>query len=72
MAERGDNQGILTDMVRADLQGLVASHDKSNFLGFFMRKQANVSGATLLPFSGCAIEPEKLRSPVMCGWIKVD
>lgn len=55
---------ILTDVIRADLEGLIASHDKTDLLCFFMAKEANVTSPALLPFSGFRVESEEFSAPV--------
>lgn len=48
----------LTDVICADFQSLVASHYNSDFLGFFVGKQANITRSTLFPLSRWGIESE--------------
>jgi len=52
-------------MIRANFQGFVASHHEPDFLGLFMREQANIASSTFLPFGGFAVESEELCAPFL-------
>lgn len=54
-----------TDMVGADLQSLIPTHNKSDFATLLVLEQSDVTGTTLLPLSSVLVESEKLRSPVI-------
>lgn len=47
-------------MVGADLQGLVTAHDKTGLLVLLVLQQTDVTGTTLLPLLGFAVELEEL------------
>jgi hypothetical protein len=53
----------LTQMVCANLERLIASHDETNLLVFFMLEDTHFPGAALLPFGGSSIKPEQFGSP---------
>lgn len=52
-----------TEVVGADLQGLVPAHDKANLLGLLVGKQTDVTGTAFLPFRRGRLEAEELRAP---------
>ena len=62
---RVETSQSLTDVICADLQGLVASHYNPDLLGFFMRKQTYIACSTLFPLGRSSIKSEKLGSPVL-------
>lgn len=47
-------------MVGADLKGLITAHDQAGLLVFLVLEQTHVTGTTLLPFIGIAVESEQL------------
>jgi len=47
-------------MVRADLERLVPSHNKSSLAILFVLEQPDISSTTLLPLARLAVELEKL------------
>lgn len=60
---------MLTGVVRAHFEGLVASHDKANLLGLLMGEEFDFTGATFLPFRIASVEAEELCSPARNhGW----
>ena len=54
---------MLTEVIRADLEGLIASHHETDFLGLLVLQQTDVARTALLPFRGLSREPEELRPP---------
>ena len=52
----------LTDVVRANLERLVPSHDQSNLLGLFVLEQTNIARSSLLPLKVGLDESEELGS----------
>lgn len=63
-----DKIQLLTEVVRTDLQSLVASHNEPNLLGLLVLKQTDVSSATFLPLGRLAVETEELGAPA--GYMK--
>ena len=59
--------GSLTIVVRADLMGLVSSHNQPNLLRFLVLQQLDITSTTFLPLAGVAIKLEKLCSPTLIG-----
>ena len=56
---------MLTEVIRADLEGLIASHHETNFLGLLVLQQTDVARTTLLPLRRLGREPEELRPPMV-------
>lgn len=53
----------LTDVVRADLEGLVPSHDEPDLSSGGRLEDLDLSGSTLLPLGRRLVESEQLGSP---------
>jgi hypothetical protein len=49
-------------VVGADLEGLVSSHHQTGLLVLLVLQQSHITGTTLLPLPGFAVELEKLRA----------
>jgi len=47
-------------VVGADLEGLITAHDKAGLLVLLVLQQTHITGTTLLPFLGLAVELEQL------------
>jgi hypothetical protein len=50
----------LTVVVGADLEGLVTAHDEASLLVLLVLQQTDITGTTLLPLLGLAVELEQL------------
>ena len=53
-----------TEVVRANLEGLVASHHETNLLGFLVLEETNVSSSSFLPLGRATIETEEFGTPI--------
>ncbi len=63
--KRLDGTGdVLTEVVGADFESLIASHHETDFLGLLVLQQTDVARTTLLPLRSLSREPEELRPPV--------
>lgn len=54
-------------MVGADLVSFVATHQQTNFLGFLVLKELDITDTTFLPFLQALVITEKLGAPVKEG-----
>jgi hypothetical protein len=50
-------------VIGADLEGLITSHNQTDFLGFAMSQDADVARTSLLPFAIFRVESEQLGAP---------
>lgn len=50
----------LTVVVGADLEGLITTHDQAGLLVLLVLQETHVTGTTLLPLLGLAVELEQL------------
>jgi hypothetical protein len=50
----------LTVVVGADLQGLITAHDEAGLVVLLVLEQTDITGTTLLPLLGLAVELEEL------------
>lgn len=50
-------------MVRANFEGLVASHDQPDLLRLFVLKETNIAGPSFFPFAGDGVESEQFGAP---------
>ena len=50
----------LTDVVSADLQGLLLPHEQTDALVLLMLQKSNLAYTSLLPFSRIAVKPIEL------------
>lgn len=57
------NRLIRTQMVRANFEGLVASHDQPDLLRLFVLKETNIAGPSFFPFAGDGVESEQFGAP---------
>ena len=64
LEQRGGRDSVLTGVVRADFERLIAPHHESDLLGLLVLKQTDVASTTLLPLRGLGREPEELRTPM--------
>ena len=55
---------MLTGMVRADFEGLIAPHHEPDLLGLLVLQQTDVARPAFLPLRGFCREPEELRTPM--------
>jgi hypothetical protein len=51
-------------MVGADLMSFVTTHQQTNFLGFLVLKELDITDTTFLPFLQALVITEKLGAPV--------
>lgn len=62
--QANNNQRVpLTQVVRADLERLIPSHDKTDLARVLGRKETDVAGAALLPLELALGEAEELGAP---------
>ena len=53
-----------TEVVRANLEGLVASHHETNLLGLLVLEETNVASSSFLPLGRATVETEELGTPM--------
>jgi len=63
---------VLTIVVCANLESLVAPHDETNFLRLFVFEESHISSTSFLPFRRVGNESEELGAPVImaCSFVE--
>jgi hypothetical protein len=56
-----------TEVVRADLEGLVAAHDEPDLARALVLEEADVARPSFLPLARVLVEAEELRAPAGGG-----